>query len=211
MKRSPNKNHWSERERATSVADADVLGRPRRGIMKTFLSILSATIFLISGFGCSSARCGKATSASQDREQLRELNDLVVDLTRGQRRTDYADEREPRYRALQKFREMGQAASPAIPALTKLLHNERSALEAASALVSIGPESVKPLMKGLDDKNAEVRFRSAYALGELQTEARAAVPALYKLAQNPAEAEIVREHAIWALGRIEVKSAPNAK
>ena|SRR2546429_3450901 len=165
----------------------------------------------ISGFGCSSVRCGKATSASQDREQLRELNDLVVDLTRGQRRTDYADEREPRYRALQKFREMGQAASPAIPALTKLLHNERSALEAASALVSIGSGSVKPLMKGLDDKNAEVRFRSAYSLGELQTEARAAVPALYKLAQNPDEAEIVREHAIWALGRIEGKSAPNAK
>lgn len=128
---------------------------------------------------------------------------MVEDLTRGQRRTDYEHESEPRYRALRKFREMGQAASPAIPALTKLLHDERFALEAATALVSIGPKSVKPLVNGLHDDNPEVRFRSAYALGELR--AKDALPALYKLARNPDEPKLVREHADWAIERIVEK------
>jgi hypothetical protein len=179
--------------------------------MKPVLSILSTTLFLISAFGCSSERCGHATSATLNRDHLPELSDLVADLTRGQRRTDFADEKEPRYRAIRKFREMGQTASPAIPALTKLLHNESLALEAASALVAIGPESVKSLMEGLDDKNEEVRFRSAYGLGELGAEARAAVPTLNMLVHNPNETELVRDHAIWALKRIEQTSTPGIK
>lgn len=137
---------------------------------------------------------------------MHELNELVEDLTRGERRQDYPDEREPRYQALQTFRETGDAASPAIPALTKLLHDERFAMEAASALVSIGAKSVDPLIKALDDKNEEVRSRSAYALGELRAEAKAAVPAL-KLASNTNETISVRTPAIRSLGRIGYEPA----
>lgn len=134
--------------------------------------------------------------------QDRQLEEWVKDLERGKRRTDYADEREPRYRALRAFREMGSAASPAIPALTKLLHNEQTAPEAAAALVSIGPKSIDVLTKALAAKSPEVRLRAAYALGELEADAQSAVPALLALVQNSDESDIVRTHAIWALGRI---------
>lgn len=134
--------------------------------------------------------------------QDRQLDEWVKDLERGKRRTDYADEREPRYRALRAFREMGPEASSAIPALTRLLHNDQTALEAATALVAIGPKSGNALTKALESKSPEVRFRAAYALGQLGADARSAVPALLALVQNSDETDVVRTHAIWALGRI---------
>jgi hypothetical protein len=35
-------NHWSERERATSVANADALGRPRRSVLSFGKGAVSA-------------------------------------------------------------------------------------------------------------------------------------------------------------------------
>ena len=135
-----------------------------------------------------------------------QLSEWVADLSRGKRRTDFADEQEPRYRALRLFRESGAAASPAIPELTKLLLNEETAdetaSEAATALASIEPKSTVALTQGLKSRNAEVRSRAAYALGTLEAEANSAVPLLLKLAENSEETEGVRCHAIWALGMI---------
>lgn len=97
---------------------------------------------------------------------------------------------------------LGPGAEPAVPALTKALHDRdpQVSYTAASALSQIGPGAVPALLRGLSDPNPLVRSRAAYALGQIGS---AAEPALPMLIQSFADTnQAVRESAIYAAGII---------
>jgi HEAT repeat protein len=61
----------------------------------------------------------------------------------------------------------------------------------------------------LRDRNPDLRYRAAVALGNMGAEARAAVPALLRLFQDD-RSEVVREEAAAALKRIDPAAAKKA-
>ena len=106
---------------------------------------------------------------------------------------------------------IGPKAREAVPALTKVLQGARytshfmtSRTAAAMALASMGPEAeeaVTALVNSLQDKHANVRTCSAWALGSMGASvAKQAVPALTKALQDKDKG--VRMIAAEALGKM---------
>src|SRR5262249_6356165 len=104
---------------------------------------------------------------------------------------------------------LGQAASPAVPALVLTLQTDvggrgEEALHqdyrSALALASIGKPSVDGLRGLLKEKKLSVRAESAMALGKIGEDAAAAVPELISLLEDKNE-RIAGEVSL-ALGRI---------
>ena len=84
---------------------------------------------------------------------------------------------------------------------------------ASSALEEMGAcdkEDASSLTSLLEDPNADVGYWAATLLGRLEADAAAAVPALARVVEH-ANANSVRQRAVWALGMIgpAAKSAEN--
>lgn len=153
--------------------------------------------------------CVVATPAGQSAQRVREL---IPQLS--------AADPEARTKAACELREIGDAAAPALAALTALLPDgapvEQSACgrrwsrwnpdsrtspgeQAASALVAIGSRAVEPLLQSLKGPSWIARKHSAWALGALD-DRRAGAPLID--AMRDAEPG-VREQAAWALGALD--------
>lgn len=90
----------------------------------------------------------------------------------------------------------------AIPSLLNALKDEAPAVRsgAVQILAEFGsnPTCVSSVIDTLEDKDDDVRFWAAFSITELGVKAKAAVPKLIDLLENP----YVRESALWALGSI---------
>ncbi len=98
------------------------------------------------------------------------------------------------------FHMLGNLASPAIPELSKLLNDQDNSLDAALALIFIGPEAALTLARALTNSNASVRANVAFALAQAKWNAKGAVPNLLTCLSDK-EAN-VRLSAAVALGLI---------
>jgi HEAT repeat protein len=76
----------------------------------------------------------------------------------------------------------------------------------AVALAKIGSASVEPLIEALKDTSAERRAGAAYALGQIGSGARAALPALLDLLKDGDVG--VRRQASYAIGKIVPAGRP---
>jgi HEAT repeat protein len=117
--------------------------------------------------------------------------------------TEALDHKEARYWACLALSELGPKAKDAVPALTKVLADERPEvrLQAAIALAEIGPEAksaVPELVKSLNDKFESVRNAALFALGRIGDKSAADVIA--KLAKSSDAAGQVL--AAWTLARL---------
>lgn len=112
---------------------------------------------------------------------------------------------DPTSGAARSLAQMGPAAAPAVPALTKALANSEVHVrqQAADALGRIGPTArpaVLALIAALKDQDAEVRWRAAVAIGQIGANDSGGVAALAALLKdNDAQ---VRDRVAEALGRI---------
>jgi HEAT repeat protein len=110
-----------------------------------------------------------------------------------------------KYRSLETLRGMGKAATPAIPALLKILKNPNSAADtytrtqAAELLAQIGADA--QLIAALKDPAPIIRWRAAYALGQMKAAAKTVVPALITALLEDPHVD-VRRRAADALGNI---------
>lgn len=125
--------------------------------------------------------------------------------------------REPalQWEAARQLSLLGEAATPAIPALLATLEQtpthrpSRMPPFAALALGRLGPEAVPGLVKLFDHPSAEVRMSAAAALEEAGEAAASAVPALTRLlaAADPEE-QMVAARVLGALGRVAAPALP---
>jgi HEAT repeat protein len=89
------------------------------------------------------------------------------------------------------------------PIVEKLIdNNARVRLEAHDALVSIGSGAVPTLVENLKNPDCNIRWRAAWVLGDMGTEATTAVGALTEALQD--EDVQVRMYAVLALGEIGI-------
>ena len=110
---------------------------------------------------------------------------------------------------------LGEAATPAIPALLAALEHtpthrpSRTPHFAALALGHLGPEAVAGLVKLLEHPSADVRMSAAAALEEHGAAAAAAVPALTRMlgAADPEE-QMVAARVLGSLGRVAAPALP---
>jgi HEAT repeat protein len=96
--------------------------------------------------------------------------------------------------------------SPAVPALTPLLQNERQRNSVLEILVEMGPASeaaLPELLKGIDDgfQNPISRRLALRAVGAMGPRAAAAEPTVIALLKNSAQRDL-HPAAAWVLGRI---------
>lgn len=93
----------------------------------------------------------------------------------------------------------------AVPALMKALEKDEDEKVRLSSVWALGvfqdPQSVPSLVKALEDKSPEIRWRSAYVLGRIGKDAAESVFPLSKRAREDAEMW-VRLHSVYALHRI---------
>jgi HEAT repeat protein len=106
--------------------------------------------------------------------------------------------------------EIGPAAAPATPSLTKLVNDDddRIAHEAVIALAKIGPgakEAVPELVKVLAASDESAIPAAAYALGSIGPDAAAAIPALRGLLKG--NDVLSAQASAWALTQIQPGSA----
>jgi HEAT repeat protein len=97
----------------------------------------------------------------------------------------------------------GSAAKDAVPMLGKMLRQDNShkpSLAAAKALAKIGAPAVPELIESLKHPVVHIRYRAAWALGQIGPDAADAVPALIKALHD--KDNQVRELAAYALGEI---------
>jgi HEAT repeat protein len=93
------------------------------------------------------------------------------------------------------------------PLVEKLIdNNARVRLEAHDALVSIGSSAVSTLVETLSNSDSNLRWRAAWVLGDMGTEAASGVLALTKALQD--EDTQVRMYAVLALGAIGTQAKP---
>ena len=97
---------------------------------------------------------------------------------------------------------LGEAAKPAIPALSDALRDTegRVRVEAAAALVRIGTDSLPTLISALDDKDARVRQSAVGALGEIGANNPDVLTALNRTLSDPDH--WVRSSAAYSLACI---------
>ena len=104
-----------------------------------------------------------------------------------------------RDQALTAYAMLGPVARPAIPELTLLLHQERTARDAGCALARIGPEAITPLASALTNQVQEVRLAGIRSLIFYNLPGRQVVPILIQSLQHPDPG--VRQQAAAALSR----------
>ncbi len=114
------------------------------------------------------------------------------------------DHKEARYWACLILAELGPKAKEAVPALQKVVADERPEvrLQALVALGEIGPDArpaVPTVIKSLDDPEISVRYAAAFALGRIGDPSAAA--ALAKAAE--AEDPFLKQLAIWASAKVD--------
>jgi len=107
---------------------------------------------------------------------------------------------EDRIPAVLGFSELGSRAKPAVPALIDLLADEEISEDAARALAAIGSEAVEPLVSALMNRNQKIRLGAIAALGGVGSNARQAVPALFRCLGD--EQSTIRLAAAEALKKI---------
>jgi HEAT repeat protein len=116
-----------------------------------------------------------------------------------------SDQANVRLQAAQALEAIGPEAKHAVPALAKLLNTDGEEstvrIKVAQALVRIGEPSVPSLVEALKHAKEEVRLLAATALGEIGADAKPALPALRKAADDPVED--VRRAAADAIRLIE--------
>lgn len=95
-----------------------------------------------------------------------------------------------------------------VPALVAIFRSKEDGLwrEAAIALSQIGSPAVPALTEALKDNRADVRLNAALALGRIGAVAKPSVPPLIELSKDPNLA--VQQQAIVALGQIGVDAQP---
>jgi len=94
---------------------------------------------------------------------------------------------------------LGANGKAAVPDLIRLLANDQTNVEAERALVRIGSDSVPSLELALQDRNIDVRRRSAALLGEIGQLSKTSIAAL--IAANHDKAPIVRKEIAVTLAR----------
>lgn len=102
---------------------------------------------------------------------------------------------------------MGRRASRAAPALVVALGSEHKPmrLAAGEALIAIQADAIPDLMKAFADKNRFTRANAVSVVGRLGQRARAAIPDVVRLLDDPEL--LVRQNAIAALLAIEEGNA----
>jgi HEAT repeat protein len=118
-----------------------------------------------------------------------------------------SSDRQERRDAAWELAELGDAATAAIPALTKALHDDDTQVcaESTRALAGMGPaaeQAIDDLLQRMDTDDDQRRYRSAHALG------RIGVAALPKLRQRlHSDQTRVRRGAVQAIGWIGPRAA----
>lgn len=110
-----------------------------------------------------------------------------------------------RARALRTLADMPQEAAASAAVISERLGDEdlQPRRWAAVVLSRIGPPAVPTLVEALAAESPEIRYRAAWALGAIGTDARAAAPVLRALTGDPSER--VRIEALTALEAIEAR------
>lgn len=121
---------------------------------------------------------------------------------------------EARWRSATAIGRMGTSGRPAAPALVKVIDDESplvrmSALEALAAVSAERDSLLQPIVKELASDDRQHRMRAFRLLTSLGAEARAAVPSLREL-QNDPRAQ-VRRAAAEALEKIEAQTRPASR
>lgn len=96
--------------------------------------------------------------------------------------------------------QIGLEGKAAIPGLIQRLHYYWHSYEISSALASMAPDSIPPLIKSLKHKNTKTRVGAAKALGEIGASAKLAIPALREAIKD--SDSDVRDSAKEALNQI---------
>jgi HEAT repeat protein len=97
---------------------------------------------------------------------------------------------------------LGKESRPAVPALVRLLGDQKDLHKKIVAVLSkVGKEAVNPLIKALDDDSAALRLGAAKALGEMGQVAKPAAQRLFLQAQADPDAG-VRDEAMKAAGKL---------
>lgn len=114
-----------------------------------------------------------------------------------------------RYDAAHALGEIGKAAQAALPALAKTLRDSDESVvqQAAAAMSQIGARAVPLLIDAIAADNATARRSAVVALGNIGTEAKAAVPVLRAAATSDAD-PVMRLLARSALGEIDPAAVP---
>ena len=116
-----------------------------------------------------------------------------------------SDDLYARLKAAEQLRQMGPAASAAVPALIVNLGSRLPPLNAAAtnALLGIGPGAALPaLIEAVKGQDREVAYGAAFTIGGFGKAAKPAVPVLLAALEDPA----VRPAAHTALQMIDEES-----
>src|SRR5262245_44994643 len=117
--------------------------------------------------------------------------------------TEALEHSEARYWACLALSEIGAAAKPAVPGLTKVLADERPEvrLQATIALAEIGPDArpaVPALVKQLTDPFESLRHASAFALGRIGDKSGAQALGALQTSSDT----VLQSLSIWALAKM---------
>jgi hypothetical protein len=107
------------------------------------------------------------------------------------------------------FEALGPEAAPAVPELARILSRTKSTgtgYRATFALASIGEEGLPALTNALADPHCANRYYAAEAIGSIGDKARAAVPALLLVLNDPDP--VVRDAATLALRQVAPELEP---
>jgi len=106
---------------------------------------------------------------------------------------------------------IGKESEEALPELMEALRfdDPAVALAVGAALLKIGPDAVRPLIKALDDPNFVIRQRAAEILGAFGPEAKRAAPDLVELLRDN-QTETAAEGALLKIGAPSVPALTDA-
>lgn len=102
------------------------------------------------------------------------------------------------------FVALGEAATPAIPELLRLLYQTKNGNYAHVCLGAVGTNALPSLIAALRNDSATVQTRAILALRRMGTNAAAATPLVLAIADRPDAKS--RRHAITALGPMGLHS-----
>src|SRR5688572_14288763 len=107
-------------------------------------------------------------------------------------------------RSVQALQALGPTAKPALPELTRLLHDpdHENCFVAAEVLPHLGPEATPTLVGALSSTNSEVRYSGVWGLSYSGSNGEPAIQLLLERLSDASEEFSVRMGSVRAVGKI---------
>jgi HEAT repeat protein len=134
------------------------------------------------------------------------LGSAARDAVPGLRKLLQSKKNDTRRHAADALGLIGPEAKPALPDLIDLFQNENQTLRivAVRAVSRIGKDAIEPLTKALEHPQEKVRLSAVEALARIPGDAKPALPALQRLAENDPSSD-VRAEAAQLVKKLQAK------